>query len=408
VSGFSNPLVGGGGGLVYPSIHSPNFVTGVSGWTINKDGSAEFDNLTFRGTFFGGNDFVISSSGVFFYNGAGSLGNAPIFSVVAPGVTLDPFGNTVSAVMDIGSLAGAHVAFDASGVQYLADSTGTTRIMLDPQNRVIEFFDSSGTGHNPALLTIASAAGNDRFTSDAFLAGFTAGVATSTQIQLTNSGGAGFLNFLLNNAAVTNGFLEGINFGTFGEILLQGPALTTANRTDSVSAELTSNNGSLFPATFQIGYTDAGGSTHGYLIVGAQGAAISAGSISAVTPGTGTTALNPATTETWHTMGAFAANYSHGSPVPAYKLFPDNTVAFSGEVNVTAGAAGAVFITLPTSSYFPTTGKVFPVSINAGTPATAGNARVVISTAGAVSLASPPTVNAFTFSLDNIRYPLDY
>lgn len=44
--GFNNPLVGDGGGLVYPSIHSPNFVHGVSGWTINKDGSAEFRSIT--------------------------------------------------------------------------------------------------------------------------------------------------------------------------------------------------------------------------------------------------------------------------------------------------------------------------------------------------------------------------
>lgn len=43
--GFNNPLVGDGGGLVYPSIHSPNFVHGVSGWSINKDGSAEFRSI---------------------------------------------------------------------------------------------------------------------------------------------------------------------------------------------------------------------------------------------------------------------------------------------------------------------------------------------------------------------------
>lgn len=40
--GFSNPLVGGGGGLVYPSIHSPNYLPTIQGWSINKDGSAQF------------------------------------------------------------------------------------------------------------------------------------------------------------------------------------------------------------------------------------------------------------------------------------------------------------------------------------------------------------------------------
>jgi hypothetical protein len=46
--GFNNPVIGGGGSLVYPSIHSPGFVSGLSGWTINKDGSAEFNNVIIR------------------------------------------------------------------------------------------------------------------------------------------------------------------------------------------------------------------------------------------------------------------------------------------------------------------------------------------------------------------------
>lgn len=48
--GFNNPLVSKGGSLVYPSIHSPDFVAGVSGWSIRKDGSVEFNNGVFRGT----------------------------------------------------------------------------------------------------------------------------------------------------------------------------------------------------------------------------------------------------------------------------------------------------------------------------------------------------------------------
>jgi len=36
--------------LIRSSIQSPNYVAGVSGWTINQDGSVEFNNATFRGT----------------------------------------------------------------------------------------------------------------------------------------------------------------------------------------------------------------------------------------------------------------------------------------------------------------------------------------------------------------------
>lgn len=46
---FSNPVVGGENGeLIRRSIQSPDYVAGVSGWTINRDGSAEFNNVTIR------------------------------------------------------------------------------------------------------------------------------------------------------------------------------------------------------------------------------------------------------------------------------------------------------------------------------------------------------------------------
>lgn len=46
---FSNPIVGGTT-LIRPSIHSPDYVAGTTGWTINKDGTAEFNDVTFRGS----------------------------------------------------------------------------------------------------------------------------------------------------------------------------------------------------------------------------------------------------------------------------------------------------------------------------------------------------------------------
>lgn len=46
---FSNPIVGGDGVLIRESIRSPNYVPGVSGWTINKDGTASFNSTTING-----------------------------------------------------------------------------------------------------------------------------------------------------------------------------------------------------------------------------------------------------------------------------------------------------------------------------------------------------------------------
>ena len=47
---FSNPIVGGNGVLIRDAISSPDFVTGVSGWTIRRDGTAEFNGITIRGS----------------------------------------------------------------------------------------------------------------------------------------------------------------------------------------------------------------------------------------------------------------------------------------------------------------------------------------------------------------------
>lgn len=86
--GFRNPIIGGGGALVYPSIHSPNFVHGSAGWTINKDGSAEFNNLTIR------NGQIISGSALY-YSGIPAAGN--LVASIAAAAGTDLFGNAYLA-----------------------------------------------------------------------------------------------------------------------------------------------------------------------------------------------------------------------------------------------------------------------------------------------------------------------
>lgn len=54
MTGFRNPVVGGQGALIRESIHSPNYVTTVQGWTINKDGTAEFQEIDIRGSVLAG------------------------------------------------------------------------------------------------------------------------------------------------------------------------------------------------------------------------------------------------------------------------------------------------------------------------------------------------------------------
>lgn len=47
MSGFNNPVVGALN-LIRRAIRSPNYQAGAEGWSINQDGSAEFNDGTFR------------------------------------------------------------------------------------------------------------------------------------------------------------------------------------------------------------------------------------------------------------------------------------------------------------------------------------------------------------------------
>lgn len=94
MSGFADPILGGAEKLVRRAIQSPDYSPGVSGWSINKDGSAEFNDLDIRGVF-NGTDFVINSSGAFFYSSAPAAGN--LIASMCPVATVDGFGNNALA-----------------------------------------------------------------------------------------------------------------------------------------------------------------------------------------------------------------------------------------------------------------------------------------------------------------------
>jgi hypothetical protein len=130
-----------------------------------------------------------------------------------------------------------------------------------------------------------------------------------------------------------------------------------------------------------------------------------------INAGTLVTAADPVTVntlETWHAMPAFNTHFSHGSPAPAFKLYPDDTVSFAGEVTVASGTTSGTVVTLPNAPYFPASVKKFPVAISAGTPAGAANVQVTVDTSGNIILSAGPTGAGYNFVLDGIRYPLDY
>lgn len=46
---WEQPIAAGDGSLIYPALKSPNYVPGVSGWMISRDGDVEFGDGTYRG-----------------------------------------------------------------------------------------------------------------------------------------------------------------------------------------------------------------------------------------------------------------------------------------------------------------------------------------------------------------------
>lgn len=76
--GFTNPIIGGAAALIRAAIKSPNYVPHTSGWSINKDGSAEFTNVTARGTVevdasSGLGKIIIDGNGLSVYDNLGQL-----------------------------------------------------------------------------------------------------------------------------------------------------------------------------------------------------------------------------------------------------------------------------------------------------------------------------------------------
>lgn len=88
-----NPIVGGTT-LRIPAIASPGFISGSTGWTINADGTAEFNGLTLHGTLVlgtGTNNVIIadfSRRAIFVYDNNGHLTES-----IAPSSGTDSFGN---------------------------------------------------------------------------------------------------------------------------------------------------------------------------------------------------------------------------------------------------------------------------------------------------------------------------
>lgn len=103
----------GGVYLLREAIRSRNYVSGSAGWTINQDGSAEFNNVVIRGG-------TVVSGTALYYNGTPALGNLILSIAAAAGV--DSYGNAYQAGLTSYSADGSINLDD--NVQTFANTAG--------------------------------------------------------------------------------------------------------------------------------------------------------------------------------------------------------------------------------------------------------------------------------------------
>lgn len=151
---FRNDVVGGASALIRAAIKSPNYVTGTTGWTINKDGSAEFSNATIRGTIFGSN-VELNANGAFFYAGTPANGNLVLSLANGPGT--DEFGNAYLAGVTVyDPSTGLDVNLLEGGVQMISN-LDTFLIAANATTDELDITCANGTMQlklAPTLLTL--------------------------------------------------------------------------------------------------------------------------------------------------------------------------------------------------------------------------------------------------------------
>lgn len=159
---FENPLTAGTV-LVREDIRSQNFVPGVSGWRIEADGSAEFNDIIIRGGQTIGGDAL-------YYSGAPAPGNL-VLSISAAGGT-DQFGNVYPPGLGVfasGSVLKAQISLTGgpdSQPGFTAYETATNYVFLgdgavqwgntgvnafqDPEIQVL----NTGSGTDPRVMIL--------------------------------------------------------------------------------------------------------------------------------------------------------------------------------------------------------------------------------------------------------------
>jgi hypothetical protein len=358
MTGFAHDIAGGQGNLVATSFQSPKFQHLVQGWQVTRDGSAEFNDLTIRGTFFG-TDFIINSAGAFFYSGTPAAGNLIISVTTAAGT--DTFGNAYKADVSVYGSNSSYAQLLTSALPFLARlSLGTGNAFEATPATIMGGVLGGGTTSNP-FLEIDGPTVSGSPASQAFMQLFAATEDLSAEAQWYVQVG--------DTTATKHGIISILP--------------------DSISMQ--AGNGA--------------------------GPAIKVGAANNVTMTAGTPASpTVVTTDAWHVIGAggqpaFGAGFGApgaGDQTARFQLQADGTVLLDGVVLTTAAtAANATLFTLPGSAYIPLKRKRLAGVTSASGYTTAGQTLVNVAPAtGVVSLVPACSGAGQQIVLDGMRFPV--
>lgn len=123
---WNSPIAAGDGSLVYPALKSPNFVTTVSGWLLDRNGNAEVNNVTVRG------DLLVNGSNGSFIRIADNAGQPTAGyrpeDFTSPGVGAPTPGVMLATSVDIG--AGSYPQLSIVSPEFTAPGYDNAQITL--------------------------------------------------------------------------------------------------------------------------------------------------------------------------------------------------------------------------------------------------------------------------------------
>lgn len=229
---FTNEIAGGNGALVRNWMQSQNFVAGVSGWQIRKDGNVEFNNGTFRGSLTSGTNpgkhIVLNNSvtgdAVDVYDASNNI----IFSIDANGNATSTFqpGNQASSVMTAGSIRFFHGSASSSEFVQLNSTVFPTRGAFG----AFEFYVNGGDNGLPQFGILGNTGTIFTSTVVADERGVFGSIVVSDNLSVNNIVHGGLQNLVTGATGQWNQ-AHGCAFTPQGAVITQGGAAGAASIT---------------------------------------------------------------------------------------------------------------------------------------------------------------------------------